>query len=140
MIMKSILKIALFTLLTVGLAGLPLHAQAQSTNKPAAKKSGAEVKEGKKAHPFHGKLAAVDKMAKTITVGKSTYQITSETKIMKAGKPATLSDGVVGEEVSGYVKPDDAGKLAASSLTFGPKPDAKSSEKKSSSSDKTQKQ
>lgn len=138
--MKSLLKIGLLTLLATSLAGLPLHLQAQSTNKPAAKKSETGVKEGKKAHPFHGKLAAVDKMAKTITVGKSTYQITSETKIMKAGKPATLSDGVVGEEVSGYVKPDDAGKLVASSLNFGPKPDAKNSEKKSSSSDKTQKQ
>lgn len=137
--MKSLFKIALLTLLTAALSGLPLQVLAQSTNKPAAK-SGTEIKQGKKAHPFHGKLVAVDKMAKTITVGKSTYQITSETKIMKAGKPATLSDGVVGEEVSGYLKPDEAGKLVASSLTFGPKPDAKSSEKKSSSSDKTQKQ
>ena len=138
--MKSLLKIAVLSLLVAGLGGVPVNVQAQSTNKPAVKKSGTEVKEGKKAHPFHGKLAAVDKMAKTITVGKSTYQITSETKIMKAGKPATLSDGVIGEEVSGYVKPDDAGKLVASSLTFGPKVDAKSTDKKSSSSEKTQKQ
>ena len=54
----------------------------------------------KAAHPFRGKLAAVDKTAKTIKVGKSIYQITSETRLLKGGKPATLGDGVVGEAPS----------------------------------------
>jgi hypothetical protein len=105
--------------------------QAQSTNKPAASKK-TDQKDGthKSAHPFHGKLAAVDKTAKTITVGKSVYQITSETKIQKNGNPATLDDGAVGEEASGYVKPMEGGKMYASSLTFGPKVDSKGATKK----------
>ena len=42
-----------------------------------------------------------------------------------------LEDGVVGEEVSGYAKPMEDGKtMAASSLTFGPKPETKAPEKK----------
>ena len=105
--------------------------QAQSTNKPAAtKKTGQKDAAHKSAHPFHGKLAAVDKSAKTITIGKSVYEITSETKIQKNGKPATLEDGVVGEEASGYAKPTDGGKMYAASLTFGPKTDTKAAKKK----------
>ena len=60
---------------------------------------------------------------------QSIYQITSATKITKAGKPATLADGVVGEEVGGYVKPTDDGKMSASSVRFGPKPEGKDAEK-----------
>ena len=133
--LKSILKISAMSLLVAAIAGLPLQASAQSTNKPAStKKSGAAKQDNaakkKSAHPFHGKLAAVDKTAKTIKVGESVYQITSETKITKAGKPATLDDGVVGEEVGGYVKPTDDGKMAATTMRFGPKVDDKGSSKK----------
>ena len=125
---KSILRISAVTLLAAAIAGLPLQGLAQSTNKPAAtKKSTKEQKDStaskKAGHPFHGKLAAVDKVAKTIKVGESVYQITSQTKITKAGKPATLEDGVVGEEVAGYIRPTDEGKLVASSVRFGPKVD-----------------
>jgi len=132
---KSILRISAVGLLAAAIAGLPLPAAAQSTNPPAAaKKSGADKKDAaakkKGAHPFHGKLAAVDKTAKTIKVGESIYQITSETKIIKAGKPATLDDGVVGDEVGGYAKPTDDGKMAATSVRFGPKADDKGGQKK----------
>ena len=67
----------------------------------------------------------------TITIGKSTYYVTSDTKIKKADQPATLEDGVVGEEVGGYAKPGEGGKMVASSLTFGPKTSGKTSTKKS---------
>jgi hypothetical protein len=109
-------------------------AQAQSTNKPATGKKAQtdqkEKSEHKSAHPFHGKLAAVDQAAKTITIGKSVYQITSETKINKGGKPAVLADGVVGEEASGYAKPMEGGKMYAATLNFGPKPEGKTASKK----------
>ena len=110
-------------------------ATAQSTNKTTAEKKSERKESGKQsekkaAHPFRGKLAAVDKTAKTITIGKSVYYITSATRIKKNGKDATLEDGIVGEEVTGYAKPMDDGKMAASSLTFGPKPEGKSPEKK----------
>ena len=127
---NSMLKFGLMTLLAAAGAILPAQLQAQTTNKPATtKKSGEST--AKSAHPFHGKLAAVDKVARTITIGKSTYYITADSKIKKADKPATLDDGVIGEEVGGYAKPGDGGKMIASSLTFGPKSSTKSSTKKS---------
>ena len=144
---KSILKLGTVGLLLLGVMGLPAHVRAQTTNKaPTEKKAPSDTKPAstseKKASagPFHGKLAAVDQVAKTITVGKRTFQITSETKLKKAGKPATLEDGVVGEEVSGYIKPAD-GKLMATTVNFGPKGDAKTGDKKSTSdkADKTDK-
>jgi hypothetical protein len=125
---KSLFKMAALGLVVSSLADFPSTAQAQSTNQPSSKKATSEssgtTKSTKKpgAGPFHGKLAALDKAAKTITVGKRTFQITSETKIKKAGKPATLADGVVGEPVSGYVKPSADGKLLATSVNFGTKP------------------
>ena len=84
-------------MLALAIAALPLPASAQTTNKPAATKKTAQKQsdstaKSKSGHPFHGKLAAVDQTAKTIKLGESTYQITSQTKIMKAGKPATLED------------------------------------------------
>jgi hypothetical protein len=132
---KSIWRIGAVTLLAAAIAGMPLQLLAQSTNNPApAKKSAAGEKDSaakkKGAHPFHGKLAAVDKTAKTIKVGESVYQLTSETKITKAGKPATLDDGVVGEHVSGHAKPAKDGKMVATSVHFGAKADQKDSDKK----------
>ena len=123
--MAALLAAALFS-------APPAHAQNtnKTSEKKGEKKESGKDSEKKAAHPFHGKLAAVDKNAKTITIGKSVYQITSATRIKKNGKDATLDDGVVGEEVSGYAKPLDDGKMAASSLTFGTKPESKSSEKK----------
>jgi hypothetical protein len=96
----------------------------------AAAASHARTEKKPSAHPFHGKLAAVDKAAKTITVGKSVYHVTAETKIKKDGNPGTLADAVIGEEASGYVKPADDGTLNASSLNLGAKPDGKHVEKK----------
>jgi hypothetical protein len=89
---KSILKLSLLSLLAIAVGGLVVQARAQETDKPTVEK-----KESKKSGvtPFHGKLKAVDTTAKTITVGELTIQITSDTKISKAGKPATLEDGVV---------------------------------------------
>ena len=119
---KTILRAFAIGLLMAGIVGAParLRAQEKST-KPATEKKEKKPSAG----PFHGKLAALDKTAKTITVGKRTFQITSETRINKEGKPATLDDGVVGEEVSGYVKPDDNGKLVATKVNFGPKAEPK---------------
>jgi hypothetical protein len=128
---NSILKFSLITLLAAAVAA-PGQLRAQTTNKPAhTKKPAAEKTDStaKKAHPFHGKLAAVDKAAKTITLGKSTYYINSETKIKKADKPATLEDGVIGEDVGGYAKPGEGGKMFATTVTFGPKSDAKAAKK-----------
>ncbi len=134
---KSVLRIGALSLLAAAIAGLPLQVWAQSTNPPAVTKKSAAVKKDstakkKTAHPFHGNLAAVDKTAKTIKVGESVYQIISETRIIKDGKPATLDDGVVGEPVSGYAKPTTDGKMAAASVRFGVKAQEKGAAKKNS--------
>ena len=89
--------------------------------------------------PFRGKVSAVDKTAKTITLdGKEkgrTFQITSGTKITKDGKPAVLDDVTVGESVRGVAKENATGKLEAVTLKVGalagnPKPNEKKSETK----------
>jgi len=85
------------------------------------------------AHPksrmqrFMGKLSAVDSTAKTITVENKTmpsrtFEITSDTKIMKDGKPATLSDAVVGDPVAGSFATGDDGKMVAKMVRFGAPP------------------
>jgi len=137
---KSILRNGLAGLLVLAITASPtlLLAQTNTNKAPVEKKAttkdtAAEKKDTSEkkavAGPFHGKLAALDKSAKTITVGKRTFQVTSETKIHKAGKPATFEEGVVGEEVSGYIKPTDDGKLVATTVNFGPKADTKAADK-----------
>ena len=133
--LQRILNTTAVGLLASALWSSPLQLMAQTTNKqPATAKAGAsdqsDASARKRGHPFHGKLAAVDQTAKTIKVGESVYQITSQTRITKAGKPATLADGVVGEEAAGFVKPGEDGNMMATSVRFGPKPDSASSAKK----------
>ena len=131
--MKLLSKIILSGLIAATFISAPAVVGAESTNKaPAVEKKNGE----KKAHAFHGKLAAVDKAAKSITIGKSTYYITSETRIKKDGKDATLDDASVGEQASGYAKPMEGGKMAASSLNIGAKVEEKVAEKKKQKSSK----
>jgi hypothetical protein len=76
--------------------------------------------------PFHGKLAAVDAKANTITVGKRVFLLTHETKITRDGASAKLTDAVVGDKVGGaYVKEED-GAMRVTSIRFGEKPDPSS--------------
>jgi hypothetical protein len=70
---------------------------------------------------FRGTVSAIDAKAMTLTVETRTFAITSDTKIIKDGKSATLADGVVGEQVSGTYKKTDNGKLTAISIHFGAK-------------------
>jgi hypothetical protein len=116
---KFILRAGLASLLAVALAGTPLalHAQTNTAGAAASKKKAAN-----RILPFHGKLKAIDNSAKTISIGKETIQITSETKITKLAKPATLADGAVGDDVAGSYRKDADGKWMAVSLRFGPKP------------------
>ena len=123
---KSFLKWSALSLLAVAIAGLPAQLRAQSTNKHAAGNTEAKSKKPDTT-PFHGKLKAVDKTAKTISVGEKelVIQVTSETKISKSEKPAVLDDGVIGEDVSGAYQKTDDGKLHATMITFGAKAGSK---------------
>lgn len=132
---KSILRIAVLGLLAAALAVAPGQAFGQEARKEKGDEKGAAAKADPAAKkqgslPFRGKIGAVDKTAKTITVGERTFQITSQTRIMKAGKPATLDDAAVGEEIGGSYKKADDGKLIAQTIRIGPRPEGASGGKK----------
>lgn len=88
-IISKLLTVAVLTVALVGI-GLPAH---------AAKKGGPATDPGSA-----GKVKAIDKEAKTITVedkgASKTISIASTTVFKKAGKPATIDDVTVGESVS----------------------------------------
>ena len=119
---RPILKIIGLSLLAVTVAEAPLQmfAQDNSTNTPPSKAAkSAKKKTSTSTTQIRGKLTAVDKIAKTITVGDNIYQITSQTKIFKGEKPAILDDATVGVEVTGSCKKTDGGSLAATTVHFG---------------------
>jgi hypothetical protein len=121
---KHIAKITTLSLLAAAVIAVPALSRAVdvTTNTPGS--SGQTVTPKPQRHgvvPFHGKLAAVDANAKTLTVGTLTLQITAATKIIKNGQPATLSEGVVGESASGTYKKTADGKLEAITVHFGAK-------------------
>ncbi|HWC60145.1 MAG TPA: hypothetical protein VHC44_10675 [Verrucomicrobiae bacterium] len=119
--MNKFIKSVLIGLMAIAVVGTPLALHAQATNAPAPGKKAAK-RTANQVIPFRGKVKAIDNSAKTLSVGNETFQITSETKIIKLGKPATLSDGVVDEPVAGAYHKDADGKLNAVSVRFGPKP------------------
>ncbi|MEI9961871.1 MAG: hypothetical protein WDM76_12290 [Limisphaerales bacterium] len=107
----------------------PASTRAQDTNAPAAEETApAKPKKSHETIPFHGKLVSVDTDAMTFVVGKRTFTVTSETKISKDGAPATLSDGVVGENVGGAYKKAEDGTLKATTVNFGKKPEKEKAE------------
>jgi hypothetical protein len=75
--------------------------------------------------PFRGKISAVDKTTKTVTLeGKQqsrALQITSGSKITKDGKPAVMDDVIVGQTVGGLAKETAAGKWEIVTLNIGAK-------------------
>jgi len=110
-------QIALFALVASALVAVPAASYAQdATNQPAATAPAAK----KHGVPFHGKLAAVDATAGTITVGKMTISVTADTKITKDGNTAKLADFTVGDQVAGAYK-KDGDKLTATMLHTGEK-------------------
>lgn len=118
---KTLVQIAAFTLLAGAIAFTPDCLQAQTstnvtpaapTTPPVAPAPPAPPAKKHNGGPFHGKISAVDLSAKTITVGKTTYEVTSTTKVFKAGKPATLGDAVIGEEAGGSYKTLEGKKVA----------------------------
>jgi hypothetical protein len=123
-------------------AGFLLGAYLMNFEAPvcAAEKSKAESPEAAKTEkkrqvPFRGKVSTVDKVAKTIALeGKEkqrVFQITSETKITRDGKPAVFDNVAAGESVGGLARENAAGKLEVVTLNVGAKSaKAKSDEEK----------
>lgn len=128
---KTTLRVAVLSLLAAVLAAGPAQSFAQDKDKkadkaPAEKKEAPAGEKKKGRPPLNGKIAAVDKQAKTVTIGQTTFQITSETRIEKAGKPATLDDVVIGEPATARIRETDEGKKVATNLRVGPRPEGES--------------
>ena len=124
---QKIAQITVPSLLAATLILLPASSRAEDTgtNAPASSET-APAKPGKHGTlPFHGTLTAVDAKAMTLTVGKLTLQVTTNTVIFQGGKSATLADGAVGERVGGTYKRTEDGKLYAVSVHYMPKPEIK---------------
>ena len=126
-------QLLLASLLGLLITAVPAHLNAQSTD--SVNKEGATSRQPASSSmrpiPFRGKLTSVDKIGRTITVGARIFRITSDTKLCKGASklPATLSDGVTGEQVTGsYIKEAD-GKLIARSVYFGTRAPSKGEEK-----------
>jgi hypothetical protein len=123
--MKKLIYVGLLCSL-VTLSDFAVIAAEKKPAAPADEKQPAKPR----AIPFRGKVAAVDKQAQTLKVGERVFQITAETRITKAGKPATLNDAVVGEEIGGQYRNADGGKLEAVMVRLGAKPEEAAKEKK----------
>jgi len=122
---KSILRLAVLGLLSAAIAFAPAQVSAQDKKKDDAAAEKDAPKEGKKKGeglPARGKVTAINKTDKTVTVGERVFQINSETRMTKAGKPATLDDAAVGEDVGIFYKKDGE-KLVALTMRFGPRPE-----------------
>ena len=118
-VFENVFAVAALTALLV--CGAPGARAAEGANEKSAQPTKPEHKP--KSIPFHGKVTALDTTAKVITLeGKEksrTFQITSETRITKDGKPAVLKDVTVAGSVSGRAKENAAGKWEVVTLNVG---------------------
>jgi len=110
-------NIALIAIAAAALLAVPTITRAQDATTNALSATAPAHKHGL---PFHGKIAAIDTTAMTVTVGTQVYNITSKTKITKDGNPATLADFAVGDLVGGYAK-KEGDKLNATVFHSGKK-------------------
>jgi hypothetical protein len=136
---KHIAKLSMLTLCAAAILVVPASSRAQATNNapaaapavapvaaPATTPAAAQTTPVKKhtatsstTLPFRGTVTAVDTNAMTLTVGKRTFNMTSETTVTKDDKAAVLADGVVGQPVRGSYKKNADGKLNAVTIRFG---------------------
>ena len=116
---------------------LPLSTSAASKKKssttdspsPAASASGSAAKSGTRPFVFHGMATSVDQKAQTFTIaGKEksrVFKVTANSKITKAGNPATMAEIVDNIEISGAYWQRDDGSLEAKTIKLGPVKDKK---------------
>lgn len=121
--MRKILTAALVALTATALTLTTVAAEkaGKSATHKTEKKS-AEKKAASRSIPFQGTVKAFDKTQMTLTIaGKENdrqFQISSETRITKDGKPATTGEIVEGEKVTGAYQ-DAEGKMTLTSLKIG---------------------
>jgi hypothetical protein len=117
---NTILKITALGLFAAAIIATPIASHAQDATTPAAATTAKKAKKTA-AVAYTGKVSAVDTNAMTLTVGKHTLDINSETKITKNGQPATLADATVGETATGSYKKGTDGKLTATTVDYSTK-------------------
>ena len=130
--MKKNTRFLVAGLLTVSMFLAPVMAIAQEKSEtPKTPAAGSEkASPGTRAIPFRGNVAAVDKDAKTVTVGKLVIHVSSETDLKKGNQVATVADIVVGDAITGNYTRGGDGKLTAKIMHFGPKATGTQVEKK----------
>lgn len=124
-----------------GIIALPLSASAGGKRKsspgdsasPAAEASASPAKSGTRPFVFHGMATAVDQSAKTFTIaGKEksrVFKVTENTKVTKAGNPATIADITENTEISGSYWERDKDSLEAKTVKIGPVKEKKGKKK-----------
>jgi len=127
----------IFGLCAAAMLALPSSAPAASKKKslatesasPAASASGSAAKSGTRPFVFHGMATSVDQKAQTFTIaGKEksrVFKVTTNTKVTKAGNPATMADITDNTEISGSYWQHDDGSLEAKTIKLGPVKDKK---------------
>lgn len=96
-------------------ASLPVTAGDQPAAVPAKDKED-------KAELFSGKIEERNAEQKWLKIDKQTYYVTDKTKLLNNDKEIKFEDLVVGTEVNGLAKKNAEGKLEASIVKVGLKP------------------
>lgn len=123
--MKYLARIVAVTVL-LSPVGSVLAAKPAPSPAPTASAAAKSSPAKSRAVAFHGPIDSVDKVAKTVTIGKKKLReihITAQTKLLKGdGKtPATWNDLVKGAEARGSYKKSEKGELEAVTFKVGPK-------------------
>ena len=81
----------------------------------------------RETYPFRGVVASVDATARTVTLeGKGSRRVIAvlpDTRLVRAGIPATLEDVKAGEKVGGTLRKSGEGREVALLLRVGDKPE-----------------
>jgi hypothetical protein len=117
--MKKSLVLTALLVAAVGVSFRTVAADTQPAAAPAAEKKSDSKKQ--KKTPFKGEVKAANQQAKTFTIGERTFHLTSETRIEKAGVPATFQEVKAGEKVTGSSVTSPEGRLEAVSIYVGGK-------------------
>ncbi|HEY2800571.1 MAG TPA: hypothetical protein VGI85_08260 [Chthoniobacterales bacterium] len=114
-------------------AALCAASSALAQESPAAPEASAsaatmkkEMTKSERAIPYHGKIASVDSAAKTFTITTKSgtnrvFMMTDDTKIMKDGAAATMTDVAADEMVRGQYWKKSDGTMVAKSVMLGMK-------------------
>ncbi len=67
---------------------------------------------------FHGLVSAVNEPRKSLTVGSQIFHVTTNTKILRNGRSATLHAAVGGDEINGQYRIASGGQLEAITVSL----------------------